>query len=512
MTGIVSVQQMKEIEKACNDMGIDYLRLMENAGSAAAAFIRKKADIRGRNCVVIAGKGNNGGDAFVVARKLFEHEGIVSVILASELPTTPQSKEMLDQLLRLGIEVLPFGSDETAAARKIAAADLIVDGIFGTGFHGEIPVDLRALFAQVNQAVAAVFCLDIPSGVSALDGTVAEGAVRGDFTITFHRVKAGMLYQPAKQFLGELHIASIGIPEELSEKMPEEGIWVEEEDVFSALPKRADDSHKGDYGRLLHICGSVGFSGAAVLSAMGAARVGAGLLTVASPASVLVPLTVRLPEAMTLPLALDTEGMMHSSNISRILEISRNMSACLIGCGIGKKDTLYNLLEQVLKTASCPIVVDADGINNLCGRIEILHQANCPVILTPHMGEMSRLLGITVAELRRDRIEKLKSFTEKYGVIVVLKDSVTTIFEPGGTFFVNRTGNAGLAKGGSGDLLAGMIAGFCAQGIAPLKSAVCAVYLHGLAADMCAERLSQYSMLPSDILTDLAHIFAKHEL
>lgn len=142
MTGIVSVQQMKEIEKACNDMGIDYLRLMENAGSAAAAFIRKKADIRGRNCVVIAGKGNNGGDAFVVARKLFEHEGIVSVILASELPTTPQSKEMLDQLLRLGIEVLPFGSDETAAARKIAAADLIVDGIFGTRFPWRNPCGL----------------------------------------------------------------------------------------------------------------------------------------------------------------------------------------------------------------------------------------------------------------------------------------------------------------------------------------------------------------------------------
>ena len=160
MTGIVTVQRMKEIEKASNDAGIDYLRLMENAGSAAAAFIRKKADIRGRNCVVIAGKGNNGGDAFVVARKLFEREGIVSVILASSLPTTPESKEMLDQLLRLGVEVLPFGSDETTVAQKIAAADLIVDGIFGTGFRGEIPADLRPLFEQINQAVSAIFCQD----------------------------------------------------------------------------------------------------------------------------------------------------------------------------------------------------------------------------------------------------------------------------------------------------------------------------------------------------------------
>lgn len=512
MTGIVTVQRMKEIEKASNDAGIDYLRLMENAGSAAAAFIRKKADIRGRNCVVIAGKGNNGGDAFVVARKLFEREGIVSVILASSLPTTPESKEMLDQLLRLGVEVLPFGSDEKTVAQKIAVADLIVDGIFGTGFCGEIPADLRPLFEQINQAVSAIFCLDIPSGVSALDGTVAEGAVHGDFTIAFHQVKAGMLYYPAKQYLGELFVTSIGIPEDLGEKVLEDGILIEEEDVFSALPKREENSHKGDYGRLLHICGSTGFSGAAVLSALGAARVGTGLLTVAAPTSVLVPLTVRLPEAMTFPFSLDTDGTMHSNNIPRILEVLKKENACLIGCGIGKKDTLFSLLEQILQNTPCPVIIDADGINNLCSRIEILHQAKCPVILTPHMGEMARLLGVTITELRKNRIEKLKDFSQKYHVIVVLKDSVTTIFEPGGTFFVNQTGNAGLAKGGSGDLLAGMIAGFCAQGIAPLKSAVCAVYLHGLAADLCAARLSQYSMLPSDILVDLSRIFVEHSL
>lgn len=179
---------------------------------------------------------------------------------------------------------------------------------------------------------------------------------------------------------------------------------------------------------------------------------------------------------------------------------------------LGKKDTLFSLLGQILQNTLCPVVIDADGINNLCSRIEILHQAKCPVILTPHMGEMARLLGVTITELRKNRIEKLKDFSQKYHVIVVLKDSVTTIFEPGGTFFVNQTGNAGLAKGGSGDLLAGMIAGFCAQGIAPLKSAVCAVYLHGLAADLCAARLSQYSMLPSDILVDLSRIFVEHSL
>ncbi|MDD5920982.1 MAG: NAD(P)H-hydrate dehydratase [Oscillospiraceae bacterium] len=513
MTGIVTVQRMKEIEKASNDAGIDYLRLMENAGSAAAAFICKKADIRGRNCVIVAGKGNNGGDAFVVARKLLEREGNVSVLLADGLPTTDQSKEMLDQLFRLGMEVIPFGPDkEEMSAQKIASADLIVDGIFGTGFHGEIPQEQKPLFAQINQAVAAVFCLDIPSGVCAKDGSAAAGAIHGDFTITFHRVKAGMLFYPARNFLGKLQVVSIGIPEELGLDVLEDGILAEEEDVFAVLPKREADSHKGNYGRLLHVCGSVGFSGAAVLSAMGAARVGTGLLTVAAPSSALLPLMVRLPEAMTLPLEENAQGRLSESAAPRVLQALQNASACLIGCGIGKGDNLSHLLEQMLWSASCPIVLDADGINNLCGRIDILQQAKCPVILTPHMGEMARLLGVTVDELRRNRFEKLKNFTEKYQVIVVLKDSVTTIFEPGGTFFISQTGNAGLAKGGSGDLLAGMIAGFCAQGIAPVKSAVCGVYLHGLAADGCAARMSQYSMLPSDILKDLSQIFTRRGL
>lgn len=508
MKEVVTVDRMRQIEKASDEAGIDYLRLMENAGSAAAAFIRKKADVRGRNCVIVAGKGNNGGDAFVVARKLFEHAGTLSVILADGLPNTGQSKEMLNRLLQMGIEVLPFGMDQTLAEQKIAAADLIVDGIFGTGFHGEISVDLQPLFEQINHAVAAVFCLDVPSGVSAETGLAAKDAIQGDFTITFHCIKAGMLYYPARRCLGELHVVSIGVPDDLGEKILADGILVEEEDVFSALPKRRADSHKGCYGHLLSLCGSVRLQGAAILSAMGAMRVGAGLLTVASPASVLSSLSTRFPEAMTLPLETDDDGLIGVKNSYKVVETLKKASACLIGCGIGKKDSLSALLADMLQSASCPFVIDADGINNLSEDIEILHQAKGPVILTPHMGEMARLLGISTAELQQNRIELLKRFTKDFGVIVVLKDSVTTIFEPGGAFFVNQTGNAGLAKGGSGDLLAGMIAGFCAQSIPPLKSAVCAVYLHGLAADLCAARLSQYSMLPSDLLTDLAEIFA----
>ncbi len=512
MKEIVTVNRMRQIETASDEAGMSALRLMENAGSAAAAFIRKRVDVHGRSCVVVAGKGNNGGDALVVARKLLEHVGMLSVILADGLPNTGQSKEMLNRLLQLGVEVLPFGADQKLVSKKLAAADLVIDGIFGTGFHGEIPAALQPLFEQINHAVAAVFCLDIPSGVSAESGLAAKDAIQGDFTIAFHCMKAGMLYDPGRSYLGELQVVSIGVPDDLGDQALADGILVEEEEVFSVLKKRPVDSHKGRYGHLLNLCGSTRLPGAAVLSAMGAARVGVGLLTAASPASVLQSLISRLPEAMVLPLQTDDDGLISADNRFEILKMLKRASACLVGCGIGRKDTLSGLLEEMLKSASCPIIVDADGINNLTGRIEILHQAKCPVILTPHMGEMARLLAISTDELRENRIEILKRFVKEFGVIVVLKDSVTTIFEPGGTLFVNQTGNAGLAKGGSGDLLAGMIAGFCAQSIPPLKSAVCAVYLHGRAADFCAARQSQYSMLPSDLLVDLAGIFAKHGL
>ena len=500
---------MKELEQNSARLGIGYLRLMENAGSAAAVSICSKIDVRGRHCAVVAGKGNNGGDAFVVARKLFEREALVCVILANDLPATEESRENLDRLLRLGVEVIPYDPENPAAVRKIDTADLIVDGIFGTGFSGEIPMSMAGLFDRINHSIAAVFSLDVPSGVNAQNGAVAEGAIRADFTVAFHGVKAGCLYHPAKEYMGEWESVGIGLHEESG---LEDGFLIQEADIFETLQKRPADSHKGNFGHLLQICGSIGFSGAALLSAMGALRIGTGLLTCASPASVLTAVNVRLPEAMTLPLSLDSEGNIHSANIGKLIRALDGKSTCLMGCGIGVGKSQKEILREVLQKSCCPIVLDADGINNLASDISILKQAEVPVILTPHPGEMARLLSCSVAELKKDRFEAVKTFCAAYGVIVVLKDSVTTIFEPGGTFFVSSTGNAGLAKGGSGDLLAGMISGLCAQGYPPLKSAVCGVYLHGMAADRCAVRLGQYSMLPSDILQDLADLFAQKGL
>lgn len=512
MVGIVTAKRMKEIENKANDLGVSFLQLMENAGSAAAASICRKIDVQGRNCVIVVGKGNNGGDALVVARKLFESGANVSILLADDLPGTEESKKMMDRVLRIGIEVLSSEANEEQAARRMEQAELVVDGVFGTGFHGELPSGMRPLFQRINKSVCAVFSLDIPSGVSADQGQVAEDAIQADFTIAFHAGKPGMYYPPAKAYCGEVEIVPIGVPKQLQDQGLDDGFLLEEEDVFSVLLPRLSNTHKGNYGRLLNICGSVGYTGAAILSAMGAERVGTGLLTVAAPASVLMPLNVRLPEAITLPLALDPQGAIHERNFGRLLEELQKMSCCLFGCGIGQGEAQKALLKQVIAHAHCPIILDADGINVLGSCIEILQQAKAPVILTPHMGEMARLLGISVEELAKDRHEKLKCFTQEHNVIVVLKDSVTAIYEPSGTFFINQTGNAGLAKGGSGDILAGMLAGICAQGIAPLKSAACAVYLHGAAADLCAKRLSQYAMTPSDLLTDLAQLFVAHGL
>ncbi|MBQ1237463.1 MAG: NAD(P)H-hydrate dehydratase [Oscillospiraceae bacterium] len=505
MQGIITVDRMKSAEHKSAENGISYLRLMENAGCAAAVSIQKKIDIRGRYCTVIAGKGNNGGDAFVVARKLFENEALVSVILASDLPSTEESREMLDRLLRLGVEVIPYDPANKAAIRKIDAADLIVDGIFGTGFHGEIDPSLLPLFRQINHCVAAVFSLDVPSGINAVNGQAAEDAICADFTVSFHRRKVGTFFDPARKFTGEQESVEIGIPETFGEP---DAFLIEESDVFDTLKKRDPAAHKTNHGHLLSVCGSEGYAGAAVLSAMGAARIGVGLLTCASTPNVLSLVNTRLPEAMTLSLSHTDD----KETDKRLLSALDGKTACLIGCGMGRGPVQKETVRQLLSEGECPTILDADGINNILTDINILKQAKAPVILTPHMGEMARLLGISVKELQQDRIEKARAFAAEYNVILVLKDSVTTVIEPGGTCFINQTGNAGLAKGGSGDLLAGMISGLCAQGYSPLKSAVCAVYLHGAAADRCAKRLSMYSMLPSDILEDLARIFAEKGL
>jgi NAD(P)H-hydrate epimerase len=282
------------------------------------------------------------------------------------------------------------------------------------------------------------------------------------------------------------------------------------EAVFEHLPVRNPLSHKGNYGKLLAICGSSHYRGAAALSAMGALRCGAGIVTLASTEAVCFTVAGKIPEAVLLPLEEGLEGEIDGGSALKAIETPlQNATAVLLGCGVGQGSHVSEILAYVLEHTDCPVIVDADGINALAANIDILRQKKGPVILTPHPGEMARLTGDPVAEIEAGRSKAAMDFAKAHGVIVVLKGHETIVASPDGGLILNKTGNPGLAKGGSGDILAGMIASFAAQGIDPVYAAACAVHLHGLAADRTAARKSQYAMLPSELLDELAVIFAE---
>ncbi|MDD2956170.1 MAG: NAD(P)H-hydrate dehydratase [Oscillospiraceae bacterium] len=507
---ILTAQEMRNLEALAVEEGLSYERLMDNAGSAAAAAINRTIPVDGLSCLIVCGNGNNGGDGFVVARRLVERGARVAVVLVLGPPKTEQSLAMLDLVRQMEIPVWNAALESEEVQIALSQADIIVDAMLGVGFHGVLPEPAAAISQQVNAAIAAVFAIDLPSGVDADNGFVCPGSIRADFTITFDSLKPAHVLYPGKEAMGEIEAVDIGISDKCHEKGAISHFLIDEETIFSGLKKRTPHSHKGCYGRLLNLCGSAKMAGAAVISALSAARCGVGMLTVASAPRALAALNVRLPEAMTISLEETPEGEIAASNFQRLQKALSLSSACLIGCGLGNGPQTQELIPALVKTAACPLIIDADGINALIPSIDILQQAKAAVILTPHMGEMARLLGCSVAELEEHRIQYALRFAEEHNVLLVLKSSTTTVVTPEGAVFISSVGNAGLARGGSGDLLSGLIAAFCAQGYSPLQSAAAGVYLHGAAADRCALRLSQYAMLPTDLLEDLSQIFLEH--
>lgn len=315
----------------------------------------------------------------------------------------------------------------------------------------------------------------------------------------------------AEEYCGEVEVCDIGIDPKVHHEVPLSHTLLTEEFVFSQLPKRAKDSHKGTYGRLLNLCGSVGMCGAAMMATTSAMRSGAGLVTLGTVEDLMVPVSVRLMESLFFPLKANKEGRISAENLPRILDRLKKSNACLIGSGLGLDEDIIKLVHGVIQQAECPVVVDADGINVLAKDIDIIKKAKAPIVLTPHMGELSRLCGRSISEIKANRIKIGQDFAGTYGATLVMKGTNTLIFSPQGQVYINTTGNPGLAKGGSGDILAGMIGAFLAQGLPADKAAACGVYLHGLAADRCAARLSQYGMIPTDLFEDLARIFVEND-
>lgn len=497
---ILTAAEIKGLEECMVESGVAMGTLMENAGAAVAAFVEEKTAVKDKKVVILCGKGNNGGDGFVVARLLSKAGAAVTVVLMQGAPSSELAREAYDKMNK-GIEIILARKAEA----HIDRADVIVDAIFGFSFHGKLPGAMEETVLRANHTKALRFSVDIPSGAVCDTGAVEGVCFSANYTVTFTAMKpAGVVY-PAAKYSGKTVVRQVGIKREFLQMLPGDTQTVTLQSLYPLFPKRDPESHKGTYGRLLMVCGSIGMAGACIMAARAALRSGVGLLNIAVPHALYSILAAAVPEAVfTL---LDYDDTLET----RIEEALAQADACLAGCGLGATSITTRIVDVILQKAKCPVVLDADALNVLAETPEKLLKALARVIVTPHPGEMVRLCGKTMSSVRNDRVRTARDFSAKYHVISVLKGAGTVIASPGGEVRVNVTGNAGMARGGSGDVLAGILAGLAAQGIAPFESAYAAVCIHGAAGDFCAEKFSEHAMLPTDLIEMLPQVFLQIE-
>lgn len=506
-----SKKQMQGMEQKAVERGISMTQLMEYAGGAAAKFLYDTFPLKGKRVAILCGKGNNGGDGYVVARLLRGSGAYISVILAEGFPATDLAREAYGKM-GPGVLVTDWKRESRAVRQAISDADILVDGLYGFGFRGVMPESMGKLTELVNRSSAHVVSLDIASGVECDTGAVHGPCIQADDTIAFSAPKPAHILYPGRNFCGKVHVMEAGISQEILGRTVPVLESVEENWVFQQFTPRGSESNKGDYGKLLCVCGSEGMAGAAIMCARAALRCGAGLVNVALPRSIYPIAAGQLMESVFTLLDWQDETLMPESR-ERLFGALKGAAACVIGCGLGTAPGVMELVHELLMQARCPVVLDADGLNAICGHIEWLREAAAdkPVIITPHPGEMARLTGLSIAEIQGNRLETARRFAQETGVITVLKGAGTLTALPDGRTFYNGTGNPGMARGGSGDILAGMTGSFAAQRFEPSAAARMAVFLHGRAGDLCAETLSQQGMLPIDMLTRLPEIFLSIE-
>jgi len=495
---LTNTAQMREMDKyAIEDLGIPGTVLMSNAAEHIAAAVMKFLPLDGC-AAAFCGTGNNGGDGIGAAAYLIDKGATVRVFLiGNEEKLTPDSKEMLKRLNSLGGALEHFAvTDEITGYLK--SCDVIIDAIFGIGLNSELQDDALLAINMINSSDACVISADIPSGVNANTGAIMGGAVNADITITFSLAKQGHFIEPGCTYCGKLRVCDIGIPPDIVGGAVSHISAVMPGDI--SLPRRQPDTHKGNYGRCLIIAGSAGYTGAPALSARAASRMGAGLVFLGAPKSIYDIMAVKLDEEMPFHLPDDKFGRLAANAAGEILRRADECDVCLIGPGLGASLEITELVLSVIRLAKTPVILDADGLNAISGHVEVLKQAACPLILTPHAGEFVRLGGNLACG---DRLREARMFAVSHKCILVLKGHRTITAMPDGTAFINTSGGPAMAKGGVGDVLAGMIAALIGQRF-PVETAVkTAVYIHGLAGDMCAAEYGEYSVTAGDIIAML---------
>ena len=502
---IVSGDKMSQIDRDSMDKyGIPGLVLMENAGLQAADAILKlrprKEEIK---IVVFCGRGNNGGDGFVISRHLQRLGYHVETWALGTLSSYKGDAAVnYDIFTKIGGHIFQVTeSDPAGVLKELSSEDLIVDALLGTGLKNLVAEPFAGVIRAINQSRAEVLAVDIPSGVSAETGEILGEAVKADYTVTFALPKRGLLLFPGADLAGEVIIADIGIPVELTDSPQIRENLVVGDDINSELPLRVADSHKGTYGRVLILAGSPGMTGAAALAGEAALRGGAGLVYLGSSIQLRTVLEAKLREVIFRGFPGDDFGNLAPSGAGEILKCAEKCQALAFGPGLDPGSGTLELLKIILAGITLPVVIDAGGLGALASDPNVIKQTKAPLILTPHPGEMTRLLGTGASITQRDRWEIAAEKAREWGCIVVLKGAHTVTALPNGEVFINPTGNAVLATAGSGDVLTGMITGLLAQGISPKWAALCGVYLHGLAGDLLAAQSGGRGHLAGDILS-----------
>lgn len=509
---ILTADEIRKVEEYEAENGIDFLRLMENAGSACAKLISDrmrelKGKIQGIKAAVVCGKGKNGGDGFVIARKLRQNGADVTVILAAGEPKAHDAIVMAERTKDLGIKTLKFGFQKEEAVKVIKEADTVIDCVFGIGFYGEANPAISEVFEAVSQAEGYKVSVDIPSGAETDTGDVLGACVKADETIAITCLKPAHVLKPASEYCGRVTTVKIGISDESMAVVTPSMKHLSFERAKECFKERNTLSHKGSFGHALLICGSRNMPGAAVLASSGSVRSGAGLVTLAFPGGAYNAVAPHLVEPLLLPLGDEKREKAGCEDFPKVKEAMKKATAVLIGCGLGRSEESDKLVYEVIRNAECPVIIDADGINAVSDNINVLKEKASPVILTPHPGEMARLLKTTVSDVTANRFKYAKAFAAEYGVTLVLKGA-NTIITDGKEVYVNATGNSGMAKGGCGDLLAGITVSHAAQGMASLDAALSAVFVHSAAGDRAAERYSPRGMTPTDMVKELAALLS----
>lgn len=495
---LVDTAQMKAAEMECDARYISYSEMMSNAGNAVAERIGKSCN----PCLtaVLCGSGNNGGDGFVIAARLLELGFKVNVILVNGEPRTDCAREYFEQLF--GRMIYSYTENEQKCMNIVQNAEIVVECVFGTGFHGAIPERAALLFDAANRRPIR-YAVDVPGGVNSDTGEFDARCFRPTRTFMLAAMKKCVLAPDCRDLLGELDLLDIGIPGDCYKEFT---AILTDPHCRECLPRRAPSSHKGTFGRLLNIAGSLRYCGAAVMSTRAALRTGAGLTTLAAPRSVISAVAGSLVESTFLPLPETADGFVGDNALDVIAEVLPKMDVVMIGCGLGNSENTRKITEYVIRNASCPIIIDADGINSISQNINVLKERTGAAVITPHPMEFSRISGLSVDEIQRDRIGAAMNFSREYGVIVVLKGANTVITD-GEHTAVNNSGNPALAKGGSGDVLCGMIGGLIAQGAEPIFASADAAYCHGFAAEWASSDMPQACVLASDIIDLLPQVY-----